>query len=823
MSFLYRLSFRSKIMLGISAVILTFGLLSAIFVSRIATQTMLTEIKKRGLSLGLSLAARTADPLLALDFLRLKNMVDEVKESSDDIVYVFVQERSGQVMSHTFKGGFPVELKEANEAAPGVPHHTQLLDIGEERVYDFAIPVTISKERLGTVRLGLSQVKAQAAVQRLLLIIFGVSAGAGVVALVLGSLFAGTVSKRLNLLRESAEQIVKGNLDLQTAPRLKRNCWDIKECHQPQCPAYGDTRRRCWYLVGTMCPECAAVEVEQKIESCRECEVYQEIRGDEIQSLAEAFDFMALNLHTYIENLKETERTLTRQQQLFKTILDVTPDLVSLQDENLVYRAVNPAFCQFFGMMEEDIIGKTDAEVFPQLAERHRQEDLQILATGQPMSKELPIGRNHRRHWLHLMKMPVYDEDCIAGLLLTARDITEIKQYQEKLVQSVKMEQLGKLAGGVAHEINTPLCIILGYAQMLLEDMPRDLEGYEFLTIIEKQAQICRRIVGDLLSFSRQIESKMEKMDLNESIQEVLHLVQHTFKQHWVEIETDLAPDLPAIVGDKEKLKQVWINLLNNAFDSIGEDGAIWVITRRCPRGRRVLVAVADTGAGIEAEDKSKIFDPFFTTKAPGVGTGLGLSVSFGIIQDHHGTISVHSPAGPAFRGAGGPGKKEAGPGSVFVVELPVSPDQPETDSCEELLARLILTGNQKAIKEGCMGEILVLDDVLDAGVMMKRILERKGHRVMVFTEEEEALGHIRSHRVDVAILDIRLKKLSGIDMLEEINRISPTTRVIMLTGYPTLETARQAQQLGAFDYCIKPIDKEELEAKVASALEASP
>jgi DNA-binding NtrC family response regulator len=119
------------------------------------------------------------------------------------------------------------------------------------------------------------------------------------------------------------------------------------------------------------------------------------------------------------------------------------------------------------------------------------------------------------------------------------------------------------------------------------------------------------------------------------------------------------------------------------------------------------------------------------------------------------------------------------------------------------------------------MGEILVLDDVLDAGIMIKRILERKGHRVAVFSDEEEALEHARTHQVEVAILDIRLKKVSGVEILEELKKISPQTRAIMLTGYPTLDTARQAQELGAFDYCIKPIDKEELEEKVASALEA--
>ena len=143
MWFLTRLSFRSKIILGITAVVLVFGVLSALFVSRIASHAMLGEIKKRGLSLGLSLSGRIIDPMLALDFLRLKNMVDEVKESSDDIIDAFVQDKSGEVLSHTFKGGFPVNLKAANQVPLGAPPHIQLLDIGEgdtkpqERVYDF--------------------------------------------------------------------------------------------------------------------------------------------------------------------------------------------------------------------------------------------------------------------------------------------------------------------------------------------------------------------------------------------------------------------------------------------------------------------------------------------------------------------------------------------------------------------------------------------------------------------------------------------------------------------------------------------------------------
>jgi PAS domain S-box-containing protein len=685
--FLSRLSFRSKINLGIIAVVLFFGLLSAVLVSRIAAQAMLAEVKKRGMSLAINLSDRAADPILALDFLRLKKMVDEVKGSSDDIVYAFIQDVRGQVLSHTFKTDFPVELKEANLLKEGMTGHTQLLDTGEERVYDIALPVMVGSDRLGTVRVGLSRAKAQVAVHRLLFIVFGVTAGAAVVAMFLGTLFAGTVTRRLDVLRHSAEEMVRGNLDLQTGPKLERNCWEIMDCHKPECPAYGNTRHRCWYLAGTMCPECVEGGYDQKISTCEQCQVYRENIGDEIQSLAEAFDFMALSLNHHIEELKDAERSLIRQQQLLKTILDMTPDLVSLQDEKMVYQAVNPAFCQFFSLQEKDIIGKTDMEIFPRdQAESSKAEDLQILQSGTPRTKEMLLSRNNRKRWLHMVKVPVFDQEKIAGLLFTARDISELKRYQEQLVQSVKMEQLGKLAGGMAHEINTPLAVILGYTQMLIEDLPQDSESHEFLQIIEKQAQICRRIVSDLLGFSRQMESQMEKMDLNRSIEEVLHLVRHPFKQHWVDIEASLDTNLPLVTGDSEKLKQVWINLFNNAFDAVGEDGTIWVSTRLCPQGRRVLVTVADTGAGINSEDQARIFEPFFTTKAPGSGTGLGLSVTFGIIQDHLGKISVVSPAPPQCQGQAGSTRKPTGPGTVFLVELPVSREEAWEDSCEDFL-----------------------------------------------------------------------------------------------------------------------------------------
>jgi signal transduction histidine kinase len=272
--------------------------------------------------------------------------------------------------------------------------------------------------------------------------------------------------------------------------------------------------------------------------------------------------------------------------------------------------------------------------------------------------------------WLHELHVPVRDASgAVIGVLKTARDVTGVKAMEATLLQAQKMESLGKLAGGVAHEINTPLGIILGYAQLLQEDVP-DGQVREDLRIVERQAKACRKIVADLLGFSRQHEASMGPMDLNASLSEVASLVRHTFGLGRVSLELDLAPDLPPVVGDREKLGQVWINLLNNARDAMPGGGSVRVRTRRS--GNLAEVSVADGGTGISPDHLGKIFDPFFSTKGVGEGTGLGLSVSFGIVQNHGGSIEAASPAPSDLLPPGA-----AGPGTVVRVLLPLGPQAP--------------------------------------------------------------------------------------------------------------------------------------------------
>lgn len=671
-SLLPRFKFSTKLILGMTLVVLGFLLLLAPLVGRMASRALVQEAKKRGSALAESLAARAVETMLARDLLRLKNQVDTMKNVGREMVYAFVVDDAGRVLVHSYPQGFPIDLLEVNHAGESRDAVIQLLDTGHGRVYDFAAPILIGGKSIGTVRVGLSREMIQAEVNRLILTMSLFAGGALILAVGVSAIFARRVTRRLALLRRQAEEIVKGNLDIPTGPVLTRHCWELMNCSLTRCPAYGDARR-CWYLTGTLCPDCALSDYPDKLDSCRTCPVWRANQGDEIQDLAETFDVMAITLKEHIENLKAAEKTMSDQQRLMRTILDMTPDLVSLVNTCITYQAANKAFADYVGVRPGQVVGSSDFDLFDETeAENRNLESRDILETGQRLDKEVHTRSGERERWFHVLCVPVTDRDGhITGLLRTERDITDLKVYQEQLIQAQKMESLGKLAGGVAHEINTPLGVILGYAQLLQEDFPMDSQVSGDLKIIVKQAQVCRKIVADLLGFARQAESVKHEMCFNNSVMEAITLVKHTFAMDRVEIVTELDDRFPIICGDPEKLKQVWINLLNNARDAMPDGGAILVRTLLDTPLQKVHLWIIDTGSGIDPEYLRKIFDPFFSTKPVGQGTGLGLAVSFGIIEDHGGKIHAESPV-PTHLVLCTPEDVAAGPGTMFLVDLPL-------------------------------------------------------------------------------------------------------------------------------------------------------
>ncbi len=670
-----QVSFKTKIYVGLFSLLFLFGSGAYWAASKILRDALLEENRTRGHVIARSLTSHAIEPVLAMDFLRLKNLVDDAVVSNKDVFYAFITNARGEVLAHTFQGGFPTELLKANQPMPSQSHSRRLLDTEAGLVYDYAFPLSIEENRFGVVRVGLLQTGVQQAINNLSLTMFLATTLFLLLSGLLGTALARTVGKRVETLHGSIDQVLRGDLDVKTAKPLEKNCWDITQCQKEDCPAYNEKHIRCWYVAGTLCPHCVEGKYARKIESCTTCPVYRSCAGDELQKVADSFDFMVRTLKGHLSELQEAENTLTAQQELLKTILNATPDFVSLQDRNSVYKAANKAFCELVGKEESEIIGKNDHDLFSEKrAESNRMEDLELLRTGEPLVKEEKIRRGSTTRWIHLMKLPVYDSNgSIAGMLCSGRDITDLKTFQDQLYQAQKMETIGQMTAGIAHEINTPLGIILGYAQLLLEDAPKGSDLENDLRTIEKQTRICRKIVADLLRFSIHTESTLERVDVNRSVEEIVSVVQHTFSLERVRIVQKLDTQLPFIVGDEEKIRQALVNLLNNAFDAIGSDGVILISTGWNDQQQMVSLSVADTGPGIPEHMIDKIFDPFFTTKSVDKGTGLGLSVTFGIARDHGGRIEVQSPLPPELRSEI-PGEDESleiPKGTVFTLFLP--------------------------------------------------------------------------------------------------------------------------------------------------------
>lgn len=664
-----QVSFRTKITLAMISILLIFGIVVVLTTREVASKALYEEHRKRGVSIALYVAERIVEPLLAMDFMRMKDLIDEVVKTNEDIQYLFVLQPDNTPTVHTFSGGFPVDLITINQVPANKEYQMRLLAIQAELIYDFAVTVSVGKNTLGTVRVGFSPQRITTILNRIYWTSFVIFTAAIALAALVGALLAKTITRRVQLLRKSAEEIVKGNLYIQTLPAVRSRCWEISGCEEKNCPAYGNLKERCWYLAGTLCPTCSAGEYAQKVEACQKCLMYRLRSGDEIQDLAEYFDIMALTLRTRLEDLEHTQRDLQYQQQILRTMFDVAPDLLSLQDPTRRYRAVNKAFCQFFSVSEEKAIGQTESEVLPAgFAVAERAENLELLDKGNPIEVERKITGIQGDRWFHLVKRPVKSTDGkVIGLLSSARDITDFKIFQERMIQAQKLESLGQLAAGVAHEINTPLGIILGYTQLLLRDFPKDSDEYETLRIMEKHCLICKRIVADLLRFARNTVSEKQPLDLNHLLQQIITVVEHTFRMEHISLESHFTEPLPPLLADSEKLEQVFLNLLNNANDAIGSAGKITLSTSYDADRDEIVVSVADNGPGIPEAIRNRIFDPFFTTKEVGKGTGLGLSVTFGIIQDHGGTILVDSQTEAASTT-----EDERQRGTTFILRFPV-------------------------------------------------------------------------------------------------------------------------------------------------------
>ncbi|MEJ5328580.1 MAG: ATP-binding protein [Desulfobaccales bacterium] len=313
----------------------------------------------------------------------------------------------------------------------------------------------------------------------------------------------------------------------------------------------------------------------------------------------------------------------------------------------------------------QDFIGRSLYEIFsPKSADFHLEWLREIRETGRVRSKRHQVTIGDQEFWFSTSIVGLKDETGqIFSYEIISRDITGRKAFEDRLINMEKLASIGTLAAGVAHEINNPIAVILGFTEHLIEQTAPYPEIQETLKIIEEEGLKCKKIVENLLTFARAPEKSETSTDLNAVLEKMLAVVRNSLFTKKIRLETDIAAGLPRVAGDPRELQQVFINLINNAMDAMKGGGVLTVKARPTPDGKRVAIQFHDTGNGIPREVQHKIFDPFFTTKKTGEGTGLGLSTCYGIVSKYGGNIVFTS-----FPAAEYPDKH----GTTFTVYLPV-------------------------------------------------------------------------------------------------------------------------------------------------------
>jgi PAS domain S-box-containing protein len=358
-------------------------------------------------------------------------------------------------------------------------------------------------------------------------------------------------------------------------------------------------------------------------------------------------NFMILTWSNMLEQeVARKTRELKKSEQRYKSLVENAEDLIFSVDYNGNFLSINRYGALFFNRQEEEMIGHNVSEFFAWPS-----ADIVLLMIQDVFdtkeSKQIThmVITGDRKLWFNTNFRRLFDEaGTIYAVLGISRDITERRKIEEHSYYTEKLASMGTLAAGVAHEINNPIGIILGFTDLLLEKFPPDSAEYDLLKTIEKQGLNAKRVVENLLNFARHKEHKDELIDINKNLETVLSVMQNTILLNKISIKQQMQDNLPQIIADSGELQQVFFNIITNAIHAMQDKGGgVLTISTGSSGSRQVEVRIRDTGPGIKPEHRNRIFDPLFTTKEVGKGTGLGLSVSYGIVTKHHGTITFET------------------------------------------------------------------------------------------------------------------------------------------------------------------------------------
>ncbi len=512
----------------------------------------------------------------------------------------------------------------------------------------------------------------------------------------------------------------------------------------------------------------------------------------------------------HCRNMTERKRMaseLQKSEERLQELLLNSSDVITLVDDQGMIRYISPSAKTVLSHEPEALLGQCgfsyihpdDLEkVFEAFREVIRKEN-----KGIPTQFRFRTGMGS---WtsVEALASNSLNNPAINGIILSIRDVSERKRMEEQLLQSQKMESVGRLAGGIAHDFNNLLMGIQGYISLLLLETDPLQSHFEKLMNIQTLVQNGADLTGKLLGFARGGKYELKATDLNTLITKTVDLFGQTKKE--ISVHQKLEEEIWTVEVDRTQMEQVILNLLVNAWQAMPRGGDIYVETKNITLkgatpslnlalGHYVMIKVSDTGIGMDEETRQRIFEPFFTTKDKKHGVGLGLASVYGIIKEHKGSIDVASK----------PGK-----GTVFTIHLPVSDKEipPEART-----ARTILKGTET---------LLLVDDESSIVDVCRDILIHLGYKIFTASNGKEALNIYKSHpdEIDLVILDMIMPGLSGQDTFEELKLINPRVKVMLSSGYSLTDQAQRIMDSGCRAFIQKPFRVDDLSLKIREVLD---
>jgi two-component system cell cycle sensor histidine kinase/response regulator CckA len=515
-----------------------------------------------------------------------------------------------------------------------------------------------------------------------------------------------------------------------------------------------------------------------------------------------------------IISLRTSETSRRASQELLRLMIDGAKDhaFYVLDGENRVIEW-NRGAQRLFGYSAQEVLGKTLARTYPeQEAPTGATTRAWRSAHGSQFEEvRIRLRKDGTTFWAQTLTTPLQGADGRSVLSMMTRDITERRILEQELRQAQKMEDFGRLAGGVAHDFNNLLTVINGYGNFLLTSLPAQSRVKEDVQEIVRAGERAASLTRQLLAFSRKQVLEPKILDLNKIVSEMEKMLRRLIGED-VEFVTACPDGLQRIKADPGQVEQVIMNLAVNARDAMPKGGRLTIetrdvelnqaYTRKHPGlmpGRYVLLSVSDTGTGMSERTLTRIFEPFFTTKGPGKGTGLGLSTVFGIVKQSGGHVSV---------------KSEVGKGTIFEVYFPSASGTPTT----------VVHPAAASPLPPASESVLLVEDETAVRKFARETLERAGYRVSDAANGREALEALRSSgkSVDLLLTDTVMPFLGGAELAEKAVGLIPDLKVIYMSGYAETAIIRRDLLKSEEAFLAKPFGPEALLRKVRAVLSQS-